>query len=367
VTGGHAGDVFACAFTGDSTAVLSAGWDGWIRQWDPGSGDEIGGLQVGARPLSACTLTPDGKHWVAGSMDGMVSHWDPATRTLEHTFLAHTRPVSSIRYSPEHTHLATASWDRHVILWEVERDRPGKSLGSHGDIVAGCQFTPDGKRLVSWSYDTVCAVWELGRTRPQFEFHGHQDRVTAGGVSPDARWFASGSRDGELRLWDLHHGREVGCAPLRGEVRACLFLLDAETLLAADAAGRLTLHRVPTLEVVSELESGVPVQCVELSPSGGLLALGSPNGRVSLVAVEGFDSAPLVVTATRSLRAVAGMLSRWLGKVKTTAVYECVCPACRQSFELPGEAPDRPTPCPNCRRHVRACLVTQAAEAVVSS
>ncbi len=91
-----------------------------------------------------------------------------------------------------------------------------------------------------------------------------------------------------------------------------------------------------------------------------MIALGCGDGRVSLVAVEGFDSAPLAVTAKRSFRDGAGVFRRLLGGSRPTPVYLCTCPACRQSFELPGTAPEQPTPCPGCRRRVRACLVTQA-------
>src|SRR5262249_15297079 len=149
--------------------------------------------------------------------------------------------------------LATASWDRQVTLWAANQERDSRTLAGHTDIVAGCCFTPDGGTLVSWSHDRTIRLWDAARAKPLAELKGHQDRVTAGGVSPDGQWFASGARDRLVKLWDLKGGSEAGSVQLGAEIRACLFLLDAESLVVVDADGRLTVHRLPELEIQSEL------------------------------------------------------------------------------------------------------------------
>jgi WD40 repeat protein len=364
---GHSGDVCGCSFTPDSAFVLTCGWDGCLKLWDVQVGTAVAGFQAEGRPLSACVVAPDAKHWLSGSMDGLLGKWEVSSHEQVSLFLAHTRPISGLRYSPDGTVLASASWDRAVILWPTDRLGQGRTLGNHEDIVAGCAFTLDGHRLVSWSYDHTAWVWDVAKLRPLVQMKGHSDRILAGAVSPDAQWLATGSRDRQLKLWQLQSGKEIAAAPLKGEARACFFLLDAQSLLVVDATGNVSLHGLPDLEPGAELSTGLPVQCADLAPSGATLALGCTDGRVGFVTLEGFDGAPLLVSATQSFRTNNGVLSRLLGRTgKPKTVYHCTCPACRQSFELPEENPREPAPCPGCRRQLRACLVTKLAEPVSS-
>src|SRR5262249_60033224 len=125
---------------------------------------------------------------------------------------------------------------------------------------------------------------------------------SAGTVSPDGRWAVTGGRDRALKVWDLKARTLAATRLLKAEVRGCFFLLDGEWLVAVDAHGRLTLHTVPDLEEKAELIGRLPVLCAQLAPSGSLIALGCETGQVRLVAVDGFDSMPLSVTATETTR-----------------------------------------------------------------
>ncbi|MCI0457407.1 MAG: WD40 repeat domain-containing protein [Gemmataceae bacterium] len=351
-------DVFGCAWTADGASVLTASWDGALRVHTALSGEVASELRLGTKPLSACAAAPDGTRWLAGSMDGMLGEWDPANGRQLAFFLAHPRPISAIVFSPDGQTLATAAWDGQVILWPEVQLRSSRTLHGHTDIVAGCAFTPDGRGLVSWSYDQTIRMWDTGRGRETAQWQGHQDRITAGAMSPDGRWFASGGRDCLLRLWDLQERSEAGSTCLAAEVRACLFLLDGESLVAADGNGRLTVHTLPELETVSEINSEVGVQCARLAPSGSHLVLGGADGALRFASVDGFDTAPLAITATRSSRLTASLLGRLLGRTREMDVFLCTCPACRRSFEMPASpAPDRTSPCPGCRRRLRVCAV----------
>ena len=185
------------------------------------------------------------------------------------------------------------------------------------------------------------------------QLNGHTDRVTAGAVSPDGSKAASGSRDRTVKLWDLRSCRQVASAAVAAEVKACRFMLDGQSLVAVDAQGRLTLHSLPELEVQAELATRLPVECADLAPSNDQIALGCENGQVRLVAVEGFESAPLLVTATRTSRRTATPLQRLFGKHQLIHAYQCTCPICRQAIELSASESERPLPCPGCRRQLR--------------
>jgi WD40 repeat protein len=356
----HDGEVFGCTYTPDGANILTGGWDGFLRLWDAGSGSQLMALEVSPKPLSSCAVSPDGKQWLSGSMEGLLAIWDGVSHQSLQNFMAHTRPISAIAYAPDGEHLATASWDRLISLRKVGVEREGRSLAGHSDIVAGCRYLPDGKHLLSWSHDATVRLWDVETGREVAGLKGHTDRVNTATLSPHGRAVLTGSRDGTLRFWDLTTASEVSALKLGVEVRACFHLLDGESVVVADGAGRLFLLQVPSFEVKAQLETEFKVQTGELSPSGMQLALGGEDGRVHLVAVEGFENASLVVTASQSIRQDPTFLSRLMGKPRLTRTYQFTCPACRQKVEATS-LPSQPTACPKCRRrlqvHPRAPLV----------
>jgi WD40 repeat protein len=339
--------------------VLSGGWDGQLRFWDASQGTQVSSLQAAKKPVSACAISPDGRQWLSGSMEGLLAHWDVLTRQQLSMFLAHGRPISAIVFAPDGRMMATASWDCNVIIWNSDREREGRTLSGHSDIVAGCRFTPDGQTLVSWGHDRTVRVWDVSRARQTGQLSGHGEHVSAGAVSPEGRWAATGSDDGTLKLWDLTTQREAASVALAGEVRGCWFLLSGDGLVAVDANGQLTLHALPGLEEQTRLLTRLAVQCGELAPSGSQIALGCGDGRVHFIAVDGFDTQPLLITATQTSRRAQTVLQRLVGKSHVIQAFLCTCPACRQPFELPQVDPAQPTPCPKCHRQLRVGVVTR--------
>ena len=334
----HEGEVLACSYLPDSTRLLSGGWDGTLRIWDTIQGQVAETITVSDKPITACAIAPENQAWLIGNMDGLLSEWRPDTRTQNSMFLAHTRPISDLVFSPDGQQFVSASWDRTVSLWNAQDKKQAAVLGCHNDIVAGCRFTPDGTHLISWSYDGTAIVWRVASQQQVAQLQGHRDRITAAAISPDGKWFVSGSRDGELKLWELLFFQEAYSLFFSAEIRGCVFLLDGESLVIVDGNGQLSVHQVPTLQLGEEIPTGKSFQNLTLSPSGAQLALGSDDGLVSFVAVDGFDNRPLAVTAMQSQRPSSNMFHRLLGQHRHVPVYQCVCPVCRFSFgNLPAE------------------------------
>jgi WD40 repeat protein len=348
----HDGEVYACAYTPDSAFVLSGGWDGTLRLWDTSAGTTTTTLTASPKPLSACAAAPGGMHWLSGSMEGLLCIWDVVSHQVVESFVAHTRPISAICYSSDGQTLATASWDRQVAVRKIGKEREGRVLSGHQDIVSGCRFTPDGLTLVSWSHDSTIKVWEVQGLRELATLSAHTDRVTAMALSPDGLWALSGSRDATVRLWNLERRTEEATVNLGAEVRACFYLLDGESVVVADAVGRLFLMSAPSFQIQAQLQTPFKVMCGELAPSGLQLALGAEDGQVYFVALEGFEDASMVVTATQNLKPQATMLDRFFGKTRLLRTYKYTCPACRENLES-STLPTEPVPCPRCRRHLR--------------
>ena len=349
----HEGEVYACAFTHDSAAVLSAGWDGMLRLWDAATGTTLASLDAGPKPLSACCPSPDGLHWLSGSMEGTLSVWDCVSHECLASVAAHTRPVSAICFSPDGKLIASSSWDRQVMLRSADQPREGRAIGSHHDIVSGCRFSPDGSQLLSWSHDGSVKLWDVAGRQGLATFSGHSDRVNAVAVSPDGRLALSGSRDATLRLWDLQQMCELATVNVGAEIRACFLLLDGESAVVADALGRLFLMGVPGFGVVSQLQAPSLAMSGCLSPNGMSLALGSEDGVVHLVAVEGYEDASLLVPARQTAKQGPGLLGGLFGTTRTTHTFSMTCPACQSLIEKPT-LPVGPFACPRCHRRLRA-------------
>jgi WD40 repeat protein len=348
---GHQGEVYSCAFTPDGAFVLSAGWDGQLRLWDVSSGLPVTALRAGTKPLSACAVAPDGRHWLSGSMEGLLGAWDAVSHQARMIFVAHIRPISAICFSPEGKHLATASWDRQLVVRPAGKEREGRTLSGHTDIVAGCRFTPDGRQILSWGHDGSLRFWEVETGCGLGTLRAHQDRVVAAALSPDGRAAVSSGRDGLLKFWDLQHRSEVSAVRL-GELRACFFLPDGASVATVDAGGWMLLLTVPGLEVVAELGTGLKPQCGDLGPAGTRIALGGEDGRVHLIAVDGLEEAPLVVTASQTLKPKASALGRLLGSRKMAPAFQFTCPACRHCVEVDA-LPRQAFPCARCGRALR--------------
>jgi WD40 repeat protein len=353
VPGGLSGELLCCAYTPDGAFAVSGGWDGHLRLWETTNGAHLTDFRISDKPVSACTISPDGKNIVAGTLEGLLSVWDVVSHQQKVGFLAHTRPISCVTYAADGKTIATASWDNSITVWVSLRSHDARPLNGHRDIVAGCRFTPDGQNLLSWSHDAAVYLWNLSSGQPQQELAGHADRILAGAVSPDGQWAATGSRDGVLKLWNLSGGAEAASATLRGEIRGCEFLMDGRTLVVVDKDGRLTLHDLPDLQQQSEVITPLAIQCCDLAPSGNQIALACGNGRVRFVAVDGFDSAPLLVGMTRTTRRVASPLQKLLGRSHITYVYQAVCPACRHPFELSEVKAGQTMACPGCKRQLQ--------------
>lgn len=347
----HEGEVYCCAYTPDGAYVLSGGWDGQLRLWDATSGVTRLAVPTSPKPLSACRCAPEGQQWLAGSMEGLLTLLDGGSQQVMQMFVAHTRPISGIAYSPDGQQIVTTSWDRLVTVRQVGKEREGRNFHGHADIVAGCRFTADGTGLVSWSYDGTVKLWDVAAGTEVATLAGHTDRVVTLALSPDGRFALSGSRDGTVRLWDLDARAEAAIVNLGVDVRACVFLLDGESVVVADGAGRVFLMTAPSFQVQAQEQAPFKAMCGELAPGGAQVALGGEDGVVHFLAVEGLEEAPLVVTPTHSVREAGSFFGRVFGRGGVRRTYHYTCPACRREVEaaaLPAQ-----TRCPYCRRCLR--------------
>ncbi len=297
------GGVNTVAFSPDSHLLAAAYGDGYVRLWNPVTGQAAGsplpadtGLEGGVYGLA---FSPDGKLLATGDAAGYVRLWNPATgQAVGAPLPADTSPVggvNAVAFSPDGKLLATAGVDGTVRLWNPATHRAvgapllaGTSPRGGGGV-NGVAFSPDGKLLATADAAGYVRLWNpvTGQAVGAPFLAVTNKGVIGVAFSPDGK-LATADGDGTVRLWDPATGQAVG-APLpavtNGSVTEVAFSPDGTLLATADTAGYVRLWDPVTRHAVGApflAATAGGVNGVAFSPDGKLLAGAGGDGTVRL-------------------------------------------------------------------------------------
>jgi WD40 repeat protein len=133
-----------------------------VRVWDAQQGTLLTTLTGHAGPVYAVAFSPDGTRLVTASGDRTARLWDAQAGTRLTTLPGHAGQVFSAAFSPDGTRLVTTSGeDTTVRLWDAQQGTYLLALtGAHTGPVYAAAFSPDGTRLVTAGDDAV-QVWDV--------------------------------------------------------------------------------------------------------------------------------------------------------------------------------------------------------------
>jgi WD40 repeat protein len=214
---GHAGPVYALAFSTNGEWLCSASADRTVRVWDTAHGTISAIHPFFDRRDSMSTVAFGGTEGLlataAGAWSGLgfdtdvtlwETHFDRPVRRLH----GHSASVGAVAFVPGVDLLASAARDGTIKLWNA---RTGACLRTLTNSVAvqTLAFMPGARELVVGRVDGTVALLETNALGLLREWAAHNQPVQSLAVSGDGRWLATAAADGKVAVWDAATGREV--------------------------------------------------------------------------------------------------------------------------------------------------------------
>jgi WD40 repeat protein len=225
---------------GDSRDVvrLAAGNSlGRIYIWNAYTGEELNFLPGHAGIVFALAFSPDGAVLASASADGTIKLWAVATGRLLTTLVGHNSAVSALAFSPNGRVLASAGLGgRAVRLWNVSNLTPDERtserlialLEGHNAGVVSVAYSLDGRRLVAGGSDGLILAWDVANREsiralseagkaPLFRLQAATSAIQYLAFNTDSSLLISaGTGNGAnlVQFWDGFSGRELAILEL---------------------------------------------------------------------------------------------------------------------------------------------------------
>jgi len=326
--------------TGDTLAGVSSDMNRMVL-WDIRTDQVLTKRMEHASKLDSAQFSPDGQ-WIAAivSEDATVRIWDANAFAIISEPLKHESPVRLARFSPDRQRLVTVTHDGIARIWDIRmgqafarqlKQSPRRGVGTNAILFnAPADFSSDGKRLVTTSLGAGRHVWDWREGRSMGELLQQIPSLGYHEFSPDCGLVAAASQDGTMRILDIGSGKPVSAPIKHGRtINDTRFSPDGHRIATASEDGavriwdvstgqallepiQLSNHEASNVRVtlrfspdgqrlLTEAGRGVKIwdsqtgkllvgpcgpdssrSCVEFSPNGQKVAVGSSDGTVNI-------------------------------------------------------------------------------------
>jgi WD40 repeat protein/predicted MPP superfamily phosphohydrolase len=241
---GHFGAVRSAVYSGDGKRILSASYDGTVKEWDRETEQCLCTLKVSSDRVNSVRYSKvDDDHiLVTTKLDGLTE-WNRKTMQLSRPYNGsegHKSNVCSAVYSEDGKRILSASYDGTVKEWDRETKQ---CLHTYIDMVDSKKFEvrsaeyggENGEYILAASHDGTVKEWNR-ETKLLHIFTGHGHWVRSAIYSPDEgnKYVLSASEDGDIREWD--RATRICCRVFKGSpnwVHNVVFSADGRRVLTA--------------------------------------------------------------------------------------------------------------------------------------
>jgi WD40 repeat protein len=319
------GAIRTAAFSPDGRRLVTAG-EKEAKLWDLRTGELVLALDPEQlwQWIAAVAFSPDGRFLAVGG-DGMaIALWDPRTGRKVRELPLYTRGepvpglrhiVTSLSFRPDGLRLASCSGavamvggrphatvDRSVRVWDVEKGQQEAVLLGPANPVWCVQYSPDGQRLAGGGVLTSGGdsrgelwVWDVRTERDHRLLALSDGEVNGLAFRPDGRRLATVggnpkqfSSAGQLKLWDPATGELLRSLPLEQVAHCVDYSPDGTALAVGTRSQTIERRDAATGQVLQTLRGhGSPIVALHHSPDGNRLASAGSDGTLHLWELAG--------------------------------------------------------------------------------
>lgn len=204
---GHTDSVVQVEFSHDGKYLATAGYDGIVKIWTPGTGALVQTLDGPAKEIEWIMWHPKGHAICAGSSDTMAWMWFAPSGKLMQIFAGHAHSVTCGSWGLGGKLIVTGSEDQSVIVWDPRQGTPKQHAKQvHESAIVSMCSHPDAPLVVTGSCDASAKVLHIETGKIVADLSGHLDSVEAVGFNNMAPGgillLATASMDGKAMIWD---------------------------------------------------------------------------------------------------------------------------------------------------------------------
>jgi WD40 repeat protein len=167
---------------------------------DPASGKPLAEAELPHGTAMRLAFAGGGGSINSAGLDGTLMSWEPGSANGPRPALRAAKPARLLALSPDGSVLAQAVGDA-LLLVDVASANQRLRMGKPFDAASALVFSPDGRRLACGGADGRVAIFDCLTGRMLLELDGPRSRVSGLAYSPDGMRLASAHADGTVRLW----------------------------------------------------------------------------------------------------------------------------------------------------------------------
>ncbi len=255
----------------------------------------------------AVAVDPQGEEVVSGDNHGDVRAWRISDAAELRAYEGHRSWVRSIAFAPDGLRFATGSSDYEVRIWDKRSTRCLQVLKGHVEQVYSVAWSKD-DLVASGAEDGKIILWSADDGSRRATLEARAGRVRCVRFDTTGATLAVAAED--LEIWDVRERRRIRAVrPVASYLRRAVFAPCGTFLACVDDAG--AVHLVDAgcdgepPGPMRKLEGAPPVNWLDFSSDGTVLAAAGAEGRIARWSTTGFERFADIRGHPTSIRVIA--------------------------------------------------------------